>query len=139
VKFNPVRDILEGRRIVVVDDSIVRGTTSRKLVRLLRRSGAREVHFRVGSPPVTHPCFYGIDTPSRRELIGALKTVEEIREYLGVDSLGYVSLEGMLACESEPRRFCRACFDGRYPVAVDASSGKLSLEHLRRSPAGAGR
>jgi len=85
VKFNPVREVLDGKRVVVVDDSIVRGTTSRKLVRLLRRAGAREVHFRVGSPPVTHPCFYGIDTPSRRELIGALKSVEEIRQYLGVD------------------------------------------------------
>ena len=94
IKFNPVREVLEGRRVVVVDDSIVRGTTSRKLVRLLRRAGAREVHFRVGSPPVTHPCFYGIDTPSRGELIGALKDVEEIRGYLGVDTLGYLSLEG---------------------------------------------
>ncbi len=138
VKFNPVREVLDGKRVVVVDDSIVRGTTSRKLVRLLRRSGAREVHFRVGSPPVTHPCFYGIDTPSRRELIGALKTVEEIREYLGVDSLGYLSLDGMLACESEPRRFCRACFDGRYPVAVEAGAGKLAIEQLRRAPSGSG-
>lgn len=139
VKFNPVQENLEGRRVVVVDDSIVRGTTSRKLVRLLRRSGAREVHFRVGSPPVTHPCFYGIDTPSQRELIGALKSVEEIREYLGVDSLGYLSLEGMLGCETDPRRFCRACFSGQYPVPVDLRSGKLSLEQLRRSPTGAGR
>ncbi len=139
VKFNPVREILDGRRVVVVDDSIVRGTTSRKLVRLLRRAGAREVHFRVGSPPVTHPCFYGIDTPSRRELIGALKTVEEIRDYLGVDSLGYLSLDGMLACEAEPRQFCRACFTGQYPVTVDPSSGKLALEQMRRTPAGAGR
>jgi len=137
VKFNPVREVLEGQRVVVVDDSIVRGTTSRKLVRLLRRSGAREVHFRVGSPPVTHPCFYGIDTPSRRELIGALKTVEEIRDYLGVDSLGYISLEGLLSCEREPAHYCRACFTGEYPVAVDPQAGKLSLEHLHRI-AGAG-
>jgi amidophosphoribosyltransferase len=139
VKFNPVREILDGRRVVVVDDSIVRGTTSRKLVRLLRRAGAREVHFRVGCPPVTHPCFYGIDTPSRRELIGALKSVEEIREYLGVDSLGYLSLDGLLACEREPRDFCRACFTGQYPVPVDETGGKLALENLRRSPSGAGR
>ncbi len=138
VKFNPVREVLDGKRVVVVDDSIVRGTTSRKLVRLLRRAGAREVHMRVGSPPVTHPCFYGIDTPSRRELIGALKTVEEIRQYLGVDSLGYLSLAGMLACENDPRQFCRACFTGDYPVAVDPAAGKLALEHLRRSPTGAG-
>ena len=132
VKFNPVREVLDGRRVVVVDDSIVRGTTSRKLVRLLRRAGAREVHFRVGSPPVTHPCFYGIDTPSRRELIGALKTVGEIRDYLGVDSLAYISLEGLLACEQEPRRFCRACFTGQYPVPVDPTGGKLALEEIRR-------
>jgi amidophosphoribosyltransferase len=132
VKFNPVAEVLEGRRVVVVDDSIVRGTTSRKLVRLLRRAGAREVHFRVGSPPVTHPCFYGIDTPSRRELIGALKTVDEIRDFLGVESLGYLSLDGMLAAEREPRRFCRACFTGQYPVPVDPTTRKLSLENLER-------
>jgi len=139
VKFNPVREVLEGCRVVVVDDSIVRGTTSRKLVRLLRRAGAREVHFRVGSPPVTHPCFYGIDTPSRRELIGALKSIEEIRDYLGVDSLGYLSMEGLLSCERDGRDFCRACFDGRYPVAVDPTAGKLALENLRRSPSPTGR
>jgi amidophosphoribosyltransferase len=140
VKFNPVREILEGRRVVVVDDSIVRGTTSRKLVRVIRGAGAREVHFRVGSPPVTHPCFYGIDTPSRRDLIGATKSVEEIRQYLGVDSLGYLSVDGMLACERDGRRFCRACFTGRYPVAVDPTAGKLSIENLHRgAAAGAGR
>ena len=138
VKFNPVREVLEGKRVVVVDDSIVRGTTSRKLVRLIRRAGAKEVHFRVGSPPITHPCFYGIDTPSRRELIGARKTVDEIRDYLGVESLGYLSLEGLLACEREPGRFCRACFTGSYPVAVDPTAGKLVMENLHRI-AGAGR
>ena len=137
IKFNPVREVLEGKRVVVVDDSIVRGTTSRKLVRVLRRAGASEVHFRVGSPPVTHPCFYGIDTPSRRELIGALKTVEEIRDYLGVDSLGYISLEGLLACEKDGQRFCHACFSGQYPVPVDPSASKLSLETMHRA-AGAG-
>ena len=138
VKFNPVREVLEGKRVVLVDDSIVRGTTSRKLVRLIRRAGAKEVHFRVGSPPITHPCFYGIDTPSRRELIGARKTVDEIRDYLGVESLGYLSLEGLLACEREPGRFCRACFTGSYPVAVDPTAGKLVMENLHRI-AGAGR
>jgi amidophosphoribosyltransferase len=137
VKFNPVREVLAGQRIVLVDDSIVRGTTSRKLVRMLRRNGAKEVHFRVGSPPVTHPCFYGIDTPSRRELIGAVKTVEEIRDYLGADSLGYLSHEGLLAVERSPERFCTACFTGQYPVAVDPSATKLSLESLHLA-AGAG-
>jgi amidophosphoribosyltransferase len=128
VKFNPVREVLDGQRVVVVDDSIVRGTTSRKLVRLIRHAGAREVHFRVGSPPVTHPCFYGIDTPSRRELIGAVKSVEEIRAFLGVDTIGYLSLEGLLACEADGSRFCRACFTGSYPIPVDPGAGKLALE-----------
>jgi amidophosphoribosyltransferase len=132
VKFNPVREVLEGRRVVVVDDSIVRGTTSRKLMRLIRRAGAREVHLRIGSPPVTHPCFYGIDTPRRRELIGALKTVDEIREFLGVDSLGYLSLDGLLACEREGTHFCHACFSGAYPIAVDPEQDKLAIEHLHR-------
>jgi amidophosphoribosyltransferase len=132
IKFNPVVEILQGQRVVVVDDSIVRGTTSRKLVRLLRRAGATEVHFRVGSPPVTHPCFYGIDTPSRRELIGALKSVGEIRDYLGVDSLGYLSHEGLLACEREGGRYCSACFTGRYPVAISGPQAKLDLENLHR-------
>lgn len=132
VKFNPVREVLAGRRVVVVDDSIVRGTTSRKLVRMLRRAGAAAVHFRVGSPPVTHPCFYGIDTPSRRELIGALKTADEIREYLEVDSLGYLSLEGLLACEKDGAPFCCACFTGNYPIPVDPAAGKLNLEQLHR-------
>jgi amidophosphoribosyltransferase len=136
IKFNPVREALDGRRVVVVDDSIVRGTTSRKLVRLLRHAGAREVHFRVGSPPVTHPCFYGIDTPSRRELIGALKSVDEIRDFLGVDSLGYLSLEGLMACEHSPDAFCDACFSGRYPVPIDPSVGKLALEELHGAKRG---
>ncbi len=136
VKFNPVREIMEGRRIVVVDDSIVRGTTSRKLVTAIRRAGAREVHFRVGSPPVTFPCFYGIDTPRRSELIGALKTTGEIADYLGVDTLGYLSLEGLLACEQEPRQYCHACFSGQYPIAVDPEAGKLSIENLHTSRTG---
>ncbi len=134
VKFNPVRDVLDGQRVVIVDDSIVRGTTSRKLVRALRGAGAREVHFRVGSPPVTHSCFYGIDTPDRGELIGALKSVDEVRDYLGVDSLGYLSLEQLLACEQEPQRFCHACFSGRYPIPVEAATSRRSLEDLHRSP-----
>ena len=137
VKFNPVREVLEGQRVVVVDDSIVRGTTSKKLVRLLRKAGAKEVHFRVGSPPVTHPCFYGIDTPSRRELIGATRSAEEIRQFLGVDSLGYLSIEGLLACEREPERYCRACFTGADPVAVDPTADTLAIENLHRvAPSG---
>ena len=96
VKLNPMRAMLEGRRVVVVDDSIVRGTTSRKIVRMIRSAGAREVHMRISSPPIQWPCYYGIDTPTRKELIGASHAVEEIRRYLSADSLGYLSLEGML-------------------------------------------
>jgi amidophosphoribosyltransferase len=131
IKFNPVRAALEGRRVVVVDDSIVRGTTIRRLVGRLRQAGAREVHVRVGSPPITHPCFYGIDTPSRRELIGARRTVAETREFLGVDSLGYLSLEGLLACEAEPGDFCRACFTGEYPVDISGAGSKRAHEQHR--------
>ena len=131
VKFNPVAAVLHDRRVVMVDDSIVRGTTSRKLVALLRRAGASEVHFRVGSPPVAFPCFYGIDTPSRSELIGARLSQDEIRAFLDVDSLGYLSPEGMRACETEPDHFCDACFSGRYPIAPEESQAKLSLEGPR--------
>jgi amidophosphoribosyltransferase len=127
VKFNPVRDILEGRNVVVVDDSIVRGTTSRKLVKLLRRGGANEIHFRVSSPPITHPCCYGIDTPTRSELIGASHTVDEIARYLRVDSLGYLSLEGMLDCVDAPKNFCNACFSGQYSVPFDGEPNKMIL------------
>jgi amidophosphoribosyltransferase len=133
VKFNPVREVLVGKRIVLVDDSIVRGTTSRKLVRMLKKNGAAEVHFRVGSPPVTYPCFYGIDTPSRRELIAALKTPEEIRDFLGADSLGYLSREGLLACEQDSHNFCHACFSGEYAVPVDPTAGKLVMEQIHGS------
>jgi amidophosphoribosyltransferase len=119
VKLNPMREMLEGRRVVVIDDSIVRGTTSRKIVRMIRSAGASEVHMRISSPPIQWPCYYGIDTPTRRELIGASHNVEEIRRYLGADSLGYLSLEGMLkATGSEPGHFCHACFTGNYRVGL---------------------
>jgi len=128
VKFNAVTAILDGKRVVMVDDSIVRGTTSRKLVALVRKAGAREVHFRVGSPPVAFPCFYGIDTPSRHELIGARGSLEEIRDFLGVDSIGYLTEEGMKACEKSPEGWCDACFSGRYPIPPSEELEKLSLE-----------
>jgi amidophosphoribosyltransferase len=119
VKLNPMREMLEGRRVVVVDDSIVRGTTSRKIVRMIRNAGAREVHMRISSPPIKWPCYYGIDTPTRRELIGASHNVEEIRRYVGADSLGYLSLEGMLkATGADPSHFCHACFTGNYRVGI---------------------
>jgi amidophosphoribosyltransferase len=120
VKLNPMRAMLEGRRVVVVDDSIVRGTTSRKIVRMIRSAGAREVHMRISSPPIQWPCYYGIDTPTRKELIAASHAVEEIRRYLSADSLGYLSLEGMLkATGSDPEQFCHACFTGDYRVGIE--------------------
>jgi amidophosphoribosyltransferase len=117
VKLNPMRETLDGRRVVVVDDSIVRGTTSRKIVRMIRSAGAREVHVRISSPPIQWPCYYGIDTPTRKELIGSSHKVEEIRRYLEADSLGYLSLEGMLkAVGGDESRFCHACCTGEYKV-----------------------
>jgi amidophosphoribosyltransferase len=116
VKFNPVVGVLRGRRVVVVDDSIVRGTTMSKLVRLVRSAGATEVHLRIASPPVAWPCFYGIDTPARDELIAARQSVGEMCRTLGVDSLGYLSLEGLRACVDDPENYCTSCFDGSYPV-----------------------
>jgi amidophosphoribosyltransferase len=126
VKYNPVREIIEGKSVVIVDDSIVRGTTTRGLVALVRAAGAREVHMRVSSPPVTGPCYYGIDTPSREELIAANNTVDQIAGHLGVDSLGYLSLDGMLeSVPSGPGGFCHACFSGDYPTAPPADPDKL--------------
>ncbi|MBI5136358.1 MAG: amidophosphoribosyltransferase [Nitrospirae bacterium] len=119
IKLNPVREVIAGKRVVVVDDSIVRGTTSRKIVELIRRAGAREVHMRIGSPPITSPCFYGIDTPTKGELIASSKSVAEIREYLGADSLGYLSEQGLLTASPKVGGgYCTACFSERYPVNV---------------------
>ncbi len=123
IKYNAVREIVAGKSVVVVDDSIVRGTTSRGLVAMIRQAGAREVHFRVASPPTVGPCYYGIDTPTREELIAADHTVEEIRAYLGVRSLGYLSLEGMLRASAvDPGRFCHACFSNQYPTDIPADA-----------------
>jgi len=120
VKLNPVREIVEGKRIVLVDDSIVRGTTSRKIVRMLREAGAREVHVRVSSPPTMNTCHYGIDTPTRGELIAANQSVEEIQHFIEADSLGYLSVEGMLAAFGRPQQAtCTACFTGIYPVEIE--------------------
>ncbi len=118
VKLNPVRDILEGKRVVLIDDSLVRGTTSRKIVKMVRAAGAREVHVRISCPPTISPCFYGVDTPRRSELIAATHTVEEIRRYLNADSLAYLSLEGMLSVLGEQKQsYCTSCYTGQYPVA----------------------
>ncbi|MCC6749605.1 MAG: amidophosphoribosyltransferase [Deltaproteobacteria bacterium] len=117
LKLAPVRALIEGKRLVVVDDSLVRGTTSRKIVTMLRQAGAKEVHLRISSPPIGYPCHYGIDTPTREELIGSSRTPSEIAAYVGADSLGYLSLEGMLAAigETPGANYCDACFTGRYP------------------------
>ena len=117
IKFNPVRDVIAGKSVVVVDDSLVRGTTSKGLVQMIRGAGAREVHLRLASPPITGPCHYGIDTPTRGELIASTHSVEEIRAYLGVDTLGYLSLEGMLRAAGARNAWCHACFSGAYPTA----------------------
>ena len=120
VKLNPVREVVEGKRVVLVDDSIVRGTTSRKIVRMLREAGAKEVHVRVSSPPTMNSCHYGIDTPTRSELIAANQSVDEIRKYIEADSLGYLSVEGMLETFGRPQQAtCTACFTGIYPVEIE--------------------
>ena len=116
IKFNPVREVMHGKSVVVVDDSLVRGNTSKELVQMIRAAGAREVHLRLGSPPITGPCYYGIDTPSREELIAATHSTEEIRQFLEVDTLGYLSLNGMLQAAGKDTGFCHACFSGKYPT-----------------------
>jgi amidophosphoribosyltransferase len=119
IKYNAVREALKGKRIVLIDDSIVRGTTSRKLVRMLRRVGVKEIHTRISSPPIIGSCYYGIDTPTKKELIAANKTVPQIRDYLGVDSLAYLSVEGLLkCCGGTDKTFCVGCFTDKYPVPL---------------------
>jgi amidophosphoribosyltransferase len=120
IKYNAVAEALADKKIVLIDDSIVRGTTSRKLVRMLRRVGVREVHMRISSPPIISPCFYGIDTPTKNELVAAKMPLEKIRTYLGVNSISYLSEEGMLnATKMNKPDFCTACFTGKYPIALE--------------------
>jgi len=124
IKLNAVRPVIEGKRVIIIDDSIVRGTTSKKIVRMLREVGAKEVHVRISSPPTTHSCFYGIDTPTKGELIASNLDIDQTCEYLGADSLHYITLEKMLGIFGEQKdNFCAACFDGRYPVDVTGSDG----------------
>jgi amidophosphoribosyltransferase len=124
VKLNPVRSIIDGKRVVLVDDSIVRGTTSRKIVRMVRSAGAREVHMRISCPPTISPCFYGVDTPRRSELIAATHTLEEIRKYLDADSLAYLSLEGLVgSVNGGQAKYCTSCYTGVYPVAFPRDEG----------------
>ena len=138
LKLNALPKLMKGKRVVLVDDSIVRGTTSKKIVKMIRQAGAKEVHMRISSPPTTHPCFYGVDTPTRAELIASTKDSGEIAEYINADSVGYLSIEGMLKAAGSDN-FCRSCFDGNYPVKVsfDVDPGQFDLfggESSKRGP-----
>ena len=128
VKLNPIHDVLSGKRIIVVEDSIVRGTTSRSRIEVLRRAGAKEIHMRISCPPIISPCFYGIDFPSKAELIASSKTVKEIADFIEVDSLEYLSLDGMLSVMKNPGDFCHACFTGQYPIEIPKNQSKYLLE-----------
>ncbi|MFA5500528.1 MAG: amidophosphoribosyltransferase [Candidatus Omnitrophota bacterium] len=129
VKLNPIKDVLKGKRIIIVEDSIVRGTTSRSRVRSLREAGAAEIHMRVSCPPLISPCFYGIDFPTKKELIASNHSIDEIKEFIGVDSLKYLSLEGMLNSMMLPKEeFCTACFTGKYPTTICKPPSKKALE-----------
>jgi len=132
IKLNPIKEVVEGKRVVVVDDSIVRGNTAKSRVKLLRKAGAHEVHMRISCPPHISPCYYGIDFPSKAELLACNNTIEEIKKFLDVDSVGYLSLEGMLAAASiDKSNFCHACFSGQYPTPVFDEVDKLKLEKKR--------
>jgi amidophosphoribosyltransferase len=135
VKLNPVRSILEGKRVILVDDSIVRGTTSRKIVRMVRSVGAREVHMRISCPPTLSPCFYGVDTPRRSELIAATHTLEEIRKYVDADSVAYLSLEGLTgAVNGGQSNYCTSCYTGVYPVAFPRNEAAYLQLALKLNP-----
>ncbi len=128
LKLAVVPGVVRGKRVVIVDDSLIRGTTSRRRIAALREAGAREVHVRISCPPTRHPCYFGIDFPSRDELVAAERSVEQICQFIGADSLGYVSLEGMLSCVDNPKDFCIGCFTGAYPVPVEGAHLKMALE-----------
>jgi amidophosphoribosyltransferase len=117
IKLNPIKEVLSGKKVIVIDDSIVRGTTCRRILKMIRGAGAKEIHLRISSPPIRYPCFYGIDTPTRKELIASTHTIEEIRRYMRVDTLGYLSIKGLLSSVAkDSTEFCTACFDGNYPI-----------------------
>jgi len=134
MKLSLLPEVVSGKRVVVVDDSIVRGTTARRRVKRLREAGATEVHVRISCPPCAHPCFYGIDFPTREELIAGGSSVEEIRTFIGADTLGYLSVEGLLSPYDDPAAFCTACFTGSYPVDVSGCGGKHILENKTLDP-----
>jgi amidophosphoribosyltransferase len=116
MKLSPIREVIEGKRLIVIDDSIVRGTTSMQIVSMLNEAGAKEVHMRISSPPTTDPCYYGVDTPEKDKLISARMTTDEIRDYIGADSLAYISIDGLMRAVGNDQSYCKACFDGNYIV-----------------------
>jgi amidophosphoribosyltransferase len=129
IKYNPLRQVLEGKKVIVVDDSIVRGTTTPNLIKMVRNAGAKEVHMRICAPPIRFPCFFGVDMATRSELLAAQKSIAEICEFIGADSLGYLSVEGLIKSIGLPRnKFCLACFTGEYPIPVQVEMDKLALE-----------
>lgn len=128
VKFNPIRDIIKGKRLVIVDDSLIRGTTTRARIKSLREAGAKEVHMRISCPPTRHACFFGIDFPTKQELIANKLSIEEIGRFIGATSLGYLSLEGLLKAVSRPSQYCTACWSGKYPVSFGGEGDKFALE-----------
>ena len=132
LKLAIIKEVIHGRRIVVVDDSIVRGTTTRGKIRALREAGAKEIHMRVSCPPIRFPCYYGVDFPTKEELLANNRTLAEIKDFLEVDSVGYLSLEGMLSCASLPKdHYCTACWSGKYPIPVDITLNKFSMERYQ--------
>ncbi|MBI3087408.1 MAG: amidophosphoribosyltransferase [Candidatus Omnitrophica bacterium] len=128
VKFNPIREIIKGKRLVVVDDSIIRGTTTRARIKSLREAGAKEIHMRISCPPTKFSCFYGIDFPTRKELVANRLSLDEIRKFVGADTLGYLSLEGLLKCVGKPSSYCTACWSGQYPIPFGEEGDKFALE-----------
>ena len=131
VKLNPIKSVLNGKKIVVIEDSIVRGTTSKGRIEELRKAGAKEIHMRISCPPIKSPCFFGIDFPSAQELIAHNKTVKEIADFIKVDSLEYLSLDGMLSVMKNSEDYCDACFTGNYPVSIPTNKSKYLLEGAR--------
>ena len=132
IKIAIVKEAVEGKRVVVVDDSIVRGTTTRGKMRAIRKAGAKEVHLRASCPPIRYPCFYGIDFPTKEELIANNRTLDQIRDFLEVDSIGYLSLEGLLNCAALPDdHYCTACWSGKYRIPVNTAVNKFAMEHYQ--------
>ena len=132
LKLQVIKDVVGGKRVVVVDDSIVRGTTTRGKIRAIREAGAKEIHMRVGCPPIRFPCFYGVDFPTKAELLANDRDLDQIRDFLEVDTVGYMSLEGMLACASLPAdHYCTACWTGRYKIPIDIAVNKFVMERYQ--------